>query len=206
MRLINKLRFKYSILFLIIGLVIGYFIASDNISFKSITSSSVQEIQDKLPIEKVTETKEEVNLEGILGFATITSSNDDKNDLIILGFEGLKPLSNSLYEGWIVEFKDDEAIAKISTGKFNIDQNGYIVDQDNKVIKSDDPFSAKFAQIGSNDEVGWPVNLLDSSKDYRIVITIEPEEPANDFTPSDNVILTGKIEESKIVALKPLVK
>ena len=206
MRLINKLRFKYSILFLIIGLVVGYFIASDNISFKSITSSSVQEIQDKLPIEKVTETKEEVDLEAILGFATITSSNDDKNDLIILGFEGLNPLSNSLYEGWIVEFKDDEAIAKISTGKFNIDQNGYIVDQDNKVIKSDDPFSAKFAQIGSNDKVDWPVNLLDSSKDYRIVITIESKEPANDFTPSDSVILTGKIEESKIVALRPPIK
>nr|MBI4156130.1 hypothetical protein [Candidatus Woesearchaeota archaeon] len=204
MRLINKLRFKYSILFLIIGLVVGYFIASDNISFKSITSSSVQEIPVN-PIEKVTETKEEFSLEGILGFATITSSNDDKNDLIILGFEGLKPLSNNLYEGWIVEFKDDEAIAKISTGKFNIDENGYIVDQDNKVI-SDDPFSAKFAQIGSNDEVDWPVNLLDSSRDYRIVITIESKEPANDFTPSDNVILAGKVEESKIVALKPLVK
>ena len=206
MRLINKLRLKYSILFLVIGILVGYFITSNNFSFKDITSSSVQEVQDKLPIEKVTETKEEVDLEAILGFATITSSNDDKNDLIILGFEGLKPLSKSIYEGWVVEFKDDEAIAKISTGKFNIDENGYIVDQDNKVINNDDPFSAKFAQIGSNDKVDWPVNLLDSSKDYRIVITIESKEPANDFTPSDSVILTGKIEESRIVALKPPVK
>lgn len=208
MRLINRLRFTYSIIFLIIGLILGYLIWGGVLSSLSAALQTAEEEvaeEKSKDIIKFSEEVEEVSekTKELVGFATITSSSDDKNDLIVLGFEDLKQLEDVFYEGWIVEFENNEAVAKISTGKFNINSEGFIVDTWGKVINKDDPASATFLQIGTNDDVELPVNLLDDNKIFRIIITIEPgDEPLNDLTPSEEVVLSGKVVGNKVIALK----
>ena len=206
MRLINRLRFTYSIIFLIIGLVLGYLIwggilGNITTAFQATEEQVMEEsiINESTNIEEIAE---ETNKD-FSGFATIASSDYNINDLVIFGFEGLEPLEDAFYEGWIVEFKDNEAVAKISTGKFNINSDGFIVNADGKLINIDDPASATFSQVGTNDNFEWPVNLLDKNREFRIVITIESrDEPLDDLTPSEEVILSGKVTGNKVIILK----
>lgn len=209
MRLINRLRLTYSIIFLVIGLIIGYGFGVGTVLNEISNIFTTEELEalseeEKEEDEEVMSEVEDVIQSEVNGFATITSSTDGENDLVVLGFEGLEPLGNDFYEGWIVEFKEGEAVAKISTGKFNINEDGAIVDTEGSVINNVDPTTAEFTQSGSNDDVVFPVDILDPNREFRIVITIEPgDEALDEFNPSSEVVLEGVVNSTIVVLLAP---
>ncbi len=88
---------------------------------------------------------------------------------VALSFEGLEPLANGVhYEGWVVVDG-----APVSTGNFNVDADGALVDLDGNAIES--PF---YAPHGAEPEA--------------VVISIEPADDA-DPAPSDIKVLGGDV-------------
>jgi hypothetical protein len=92
-------------------------------------------------------------------------------DTVVLSFQGLEPLSNGFhYEGWAII-----GGAAVTTGKFNINASGAVVDLDGTVI------SGGAFQTGG-----------DLGSASAIVITIEPAGDVDDV-PADTRVLAGDV-------------
>ncbi|MTI88049.1 MAG: anti-sigma factor [Balneolaceae bacterium] len=101
------------------------------------------------------------------------ASVSDGGDYVILSFENLQPLQDGFhYEGWIIV--DDN---RISTGKFNVSENGALT-------------SLTGIPIGdSRFEVSHELN---NASDF--ILTIEPAGDT-DADPSDTHLLSGSFDE-----------
>ena len=96
---------------------------------------------------------------------------DDSNETLTLSFSGIEPLVNDYhYEGWAII--DD---SPVSTGKFNVDDNGNLVDLAGKVIK--------------NGEFDTGTDLTNAS---AIVLTIKPSGDT-DTVPTSTHYLSGGV-------------
>lgn len=96
-----------------------------------------------------------------LGAASAASLN--------LNFDGLDPLANGFhYEGWLIV--ND---APVSTGKFNVDANGFVVDLDGNAIETFDV-------------------MADVSGASKVVVSIEPAGDVDDI-PAATKILAGDL-------------
>ncbi len=98
---------------------------------------------------------------------------DDAAGTLELSFAGLEPLANGVhYEGWIVVDG-----APVSTGNFNVDGDGTLIDLDGNPI--DTPFSA-----------------VHTDRAEAVVISIEPADDA-DPGPSAIKVLGGDVVEGQ---------
>jgi hypothetical protein len=116
-----------------------------------------------------------VDLTGISGkyiLATPTNNFAPNDYDLELDFDGLPMLSTGHYEGWLVVDGNP-----VSTGKFNIDANGDIVDLDGNMIDS------------------FTVTDLSIEDVEMFVLSIEPEGD-NDAVPSDIKPLSGAVDSS----------
>ncbi len=101
-----------------------------------------------------------------------TSSSNDGSTKLALSFSGLEALNNGFhYEGWVI--LDG---APISTGKFNLDASGAIVDLNGNAL------SNEFSTANKDD-------LGDAT---AVIITIEPAGDT-DTTPASTKIIAGDV-------------
>ena len=112
-----------------------------------------------------------VGLAAALTLAACGGDDDDKT--LALSFSGLDPLANGFhYEGWAIIDG-----SPVSTGKFNVNSNGDLVDLDGKVIE--------------NGEFDTDVDLSGAT---AIVLTIEPANDT-DLVPTDTHYLAGSVSD-----------
>lgn len=121
-------------------------------------------------------------LTAVLFLFIVGCSEDSKDSMsadmgkytLQLSFNGAEPLSNGyLYEGWAIVNG-----SPVSTGKFNVNSSGAIVDQSGNAIAN-----------------GEFTVTQDLSSSTAIVITVEPSGD-NDTNPADTHVLAGDVSSS----------
>ena len=108
----------------------------------------------------------------VVVLAIAACGGDDENETLTLSFTGIEPLANGYhYEGWAIIDG-----SPVSTGKFNVDGNGGLVDLTGGMIEN-----------------GGFKTGTDLSNATAIVLTIEPNGDT-DTIPTDTHYLAGSVE------------